>query len=114
MSCEGSQTSARPPPKPNVLNPIDSRATLPVRIMRSAHEILLPYFCLIGHTNLRALSGHTLSAQLLRGANRTWPAPAPPRPTPMRPVPASCRPIQLTHSPYSQNPPAHHSPQPAT
>src|ERR1700730_9640124 len=58
MSCSGSQTSARPPPKPNVLNPIDSRATLPVRIIRSAHEIFLPYFCLIGHSSLPALS-HT-------------------------------------------------------
>ena len=27
---------------------MDSRAQLPARIIRSAHEILLPYFCLIG------------------------------------------------------------------
>ncbi len=32
MSSSGSHMSTRPPPKPNVLKPIDSRATLPVRI----------------------------------------------------------------------------------
>src|SRR5438093_677805 len=48
MSSSGSQTSTRPPPKPKVLNPIDSNATLPARIMRSAQEIFRPYFCLIG------------------------------------------------------------------
>ena len=56
MSCSGSQTSARPPAKPNVLKPIDSSATLPVRIIRSAQEILRPYFCLIGQSSRRALS----------------------------------------------------------
>ena len=30
----GSQTSSRPPPNPNVLKPIDSRAQLPARIMQ--------------------------------------------------------------------------------
>ena len=34
----GSHTSARPPPKPKVWKPIDSSATLPARIMRSAHD----------------------------------------------------------------------------
>src|SRR6266850_415804 len=68
MSSSGSQTSARPPAKPNVLKPIDSSATLPVRIIRSAHEIFLPYFCLIGHSSRRALSRLTLSGQLLSGA----------------------------------------------
>src|ERR1019366_5164131 len=48
MSSSGSQTSSRPPPKPKVLNPIDSRATLPARIIKSAHEIFRPYFCLTG------------------------------------------------------------------
>src|SRR5215471_3479164 len=43
-----SQTSARPPAKPKALKPIDSRATLPVRMIRSAQEILRPSFCLIG------------------------------------------------------------------
>ena len=70
MSSSGSQTSARPPAKPNVLNPIDSRATLPVRIIRSAQEIFRPYFCLIGQSSRRALSRLTLSGQLLRGAKR--------------------------------------------
>ena len=56
MSSSGSQTSSRPPAKPNVLNPIDSSATLPARIIRSAHEIFRPYFCLIGQSSRRALS----------------------------------------------------------
>ena len=84
MSSSGSQTSARPPPKPKVLKPIESSATLPARIIRSAQEIFRPYFCLIGHSSRRALSRFTLSGQLLSGAKRCWPAPAPPRPSPMR------------------------------
>ncbi len=76
MSSSGCHTSARPPPKPNVLPPIDSIATLPVRMNKSAQEILLPYFCLIGHSNRRALSRLPLSGQLLRGAKRCVPVPA--------------------------------------
>ena len=83
-SSSGSHTSARPPAKPNVLKPIDSSATLPARIIRSAQEILRPYFCLMGQSNLRALSRLTLSGQLLSGAKRCCPAPAPPRPSPTR------------------------------
>src|SRR3954462_6144519 len=79
-----SQTSSRPPPKPKVLKPIDSSAQLPARIIRSAHEICFPYFCLIGHNNRRALSRSTLSGQLLSGAKRCVPEPAPPRPSPVR------------------------------
>ncbi len=45
---------------------------------------LRPYFCLIGHSSRRALSRFALSGQLLSGAKRCWPAPAPPRPSPMR------------------------------
>src|ERR1700758_4810534 len=78
MSSSGSHTSSRPPAKPKVLNPIVSSATLPVRIIRSAHEILRPYFCLIGHSKRRALSRLTLSGQLFSGAKRCWPRPAPP------------------------------------
>ena len=48
MSSSGCQMSARPPPKPKVLKPIDSSATLPARIIRSAHEILLPYLLFDG------------------------------------------------------------------
>ena len=81
MSSSGSQTSSRPPAKPKVLNPIDSSATLPARIIRSAHEIFRPYFCLIGQSSRRALSRLTLSGQLLSGAKRCVPAPAPPRPS---------------------------------
>src|SRR3954466_5467452 len=77
MSSSGSQLSARPPPKPNVLKPIDSRATLPARISRSAQESFRPYFCLIGHSSRRALSRFALSGQLLTGAKRCWPRPAP-------------------------------------
>src|SRR6266581_8914027 len=67
MSSSGSQTSSRPKPKPKVLKPIDSRATLPARIMRSAHESFWPYFFLTGHSRRRALSRFALSGQLLRG-----------------------------------------------
>ena len=42
--------------------PIDSSAQLPLRIMRSAYEILRPYFFLIGQSSRRALSRLTLSA----------------------------------------------------
>ncbi len=99
MSSSGSQTSARPPPKPKVLKPIDSRATLPARIIRSAQEIFRPYFCLIGHSSRRALSRFTLSGQLLSGAKRCWPAPAPPRPSPMRYVPALCHAMRMNSGP---------------
>src|SRR4026207_1778710 len=54
MLSSGSQTSSRPPPKPKVLKPIDSKATLPARIIRSGHESFWPYFCLIGHSSPRA------------------------------------------------------------
>src|ERR1700741_4983866 len=60
--------------------------------MRSAQEIFRPYFCLMGQSSLRALSRFALSGQLLRGAKRCWPAPAPPRPSPMRDVAALCHP----------------------
>src|SRR5271168_3637240 len=87
MSSSGSQTSARPPPKPKVLNPIESNATLPARIIRSAQEIFRPYFCLIGHSSRRALSRFTLSGQLLSGAKRCCPAPALPDAVRSRAVP---------------------------
>ena len=70
--------SSRPPPKPKVLNPIDSKAQLPARIIRSAQEIFLPYFCLIGQSKRRALSRLTLSGQLLRGGKRCAPPDTPP------------------------------------
>src|SRR6266850_392874 len=72
-SSSGSHTSGRPPPKPKVLKPIDSSATLPVRIKRSAQEMAWPYFCLIGHSRRRDLSMLTLSGQLLSGAKRSRP-----------------------------------------
>ena len=81
MSSCGTQTSARPPPKPKVCRPMLSMATLPARIMRSAQEIFLPYFCLMGQRRRRALSSETLSGQLLSGAKRCVPMPAPPRPS---------------------------------
>ena len=56
---------------------MDSKAQLPARIMRSAQEIFLPYFCLMGQSNRRALSRFALSGQLLRGANRWLPDEAP-------------------------------------
>ena len=84
MSCSGSQTSSRPPANPNVLKPIDSRAQLPARIMRSAQESFLPYFRLTGQSSMRALSRLPLSGQLLSGAKRCVPERAPPRPSPIR------------------------------
>src|SRR4051812_13612794 len=83
-SLSGSHVSGRPPAKPKVLKPIVSSATLPVRIIRSAHEILRPYFFLIGQRRRRALSRLTLSGQLLSGAKRCCPRPPPPRPSPVR------------------------------
>jgi hypothetical protein len=59
-------------------------ATLPARIIRSAQEIALPYFCLIGQSSRRALSRLPLSGQELSGAKRCVPDPAPPRPSPVR------------------------------
>lgn len=50
----------------------------------SDYQVALPYFCLIGHSRRRALSRLTLSGQLLSGAKRCCPEPAPPRPSPMR------------------------------
>src|SRR5262249_16234284 len=64
----GAAARARPPAKP-----IDSRATLPVRMIRSAKQILRPYFCLIGHRRRRALSRFALSGQLFNCATRCWP-----------------------------------------
>ena len=84
MSVSGSQMSWRPPPKPNVLKPIDSRATLPARIIKSAQEIFRPYFRLIGQSKRRALSKLALSGQLFSGAKRWLPLPAPPRPSAVR------------------------------
>src|SRR5438105_5134804 len=46
-----------------------------------ARRLLWPYFCLIGQSSRRALSRLALSGQLLSGAKRCWPAPAPPRPS---------------------------------
>src|SRR6478752_2536314 len=50
----GSQTSSRPKPKPKVVKPMSSSATLPASTSRSAHEIFWPYFCLTGHSRRRA------------------------------------------------------------
>jgi hypothetical protein len=59
-------------------------AQLPAKTMRSAQEIRLPYFCLIGQSRRRALSRLPLSGQLLSGAKRWVPEEAPPRPSPVR------------------------------
>jgi hypothetical protein len=84
MSSPGSQTSTRPPAKPKVLNPIDSSAQLPAKMMRSPQEIPFPYFFLTGQSSRTALSRFPLSGQLFSGAKRRVPAPAPPRPSPVR------------------------------
>ena len=80
----GSQTSSRPKAKPKVSKPMSSSATLPARTSRSAQEIFWPYFCFTGHSRRRALSRLALSGQLLSGANRWPPSPAPPRPSSIR------------------------------
>ena len=61
--------SSLPAPNPKVLKPIESRATFPTKINKSAQEILFPYFFFIGHNNNLALSKLTLSGQLFKGAN---------------------------------------------
>ena len=81
MSSSGCQRSSRPKAKPKVLKPIASIAWLPAKIIKSAHERLLPYFFLTGQSNRRALSRLVLSGQLLIGAKRCMPEPAPPRPS---------------------------------
>ena len=91
--------SSRPPAKPNVLKPIDSSAQLPDKISRSAHDNALPYFFLIGQRRRRALSKLTLSGQLLSGAKRWLPEPAPPRPSPTRYVPALCQAMRIKSGP---------------
>ena len=53
----------------------------------------------LGQSKRRALSRFTLSGQLLSGAKRCWPAPAPPRPSPMRYVPALCQAIRIKNPP---------------
>ena len=77
----GSQTSARPPAKPKVVKPIVSRARLPANTIRSAQEILRPYFSFTGQSSRRALSRLRLSGQLFSGAKRCIPALGPPRPS---------------------------------
>ena len=83
--------SSRPPLNPNVLPPIDSIATFPDKIKRSAQLILFPYFCFIGHSKRLALSKFPLSGQLFKGAKRIDPVPPPPRPSVLRYVPAACQ-----------------------
>ena len=55
----------------------------------------VPYFCLTGQSSRRALSRFALSGQLLSGAKRWAPSPAPPRPSSMRYVPAACQLIRM-------------------
>ena len=59
------------------------------RDIASEHEqvaqlMALPYFFFTGHNKRRALSRLPLSGQLLSGAKRCAPVPAPPRPSPVR------------------------------
>src|SRR5215203_3288842 len=98
-SLSGSHVSLRPPAKPKVLKPIVSSATLPARIIRSAHEIFRPYFCFTGQISRRALSRLTLSGQELSGGNRCCPRPPPPRPSPVRYVPAACHAMRIIKGP---------------
>ena len=78
---------------------MDSIAQLPVKTIKSAQESFLPYFCLIGHSKSLAFSKLALSGQLLSGANRNMPAPAPPRPSAILYVPALCHAILIKNGP---------------
>ncbi len=80
-------------------NPIDSRAQFPAKIIRSAQEMLLPYFFLTGQSRRRALSRFALSGQLFSGANRRVPEVAPPRPSSIRYVPALCQAMRMSRGP---------------
>ena len=91
--------SGLPPLKPKVVPPIDSIATLPASMSKSAQLILFPYFCFIGHNSLLALSRFPLSGQLFSGANLCAPVPPPPRPSPTRYVPAACQVILMKKGP---------------
>ena len=91
--------SGLPPLKPKVLPPIDSIATFPVKIKRSAQLILFPYFFFIGQRSLLALSRFPLSGQLFKGANLCAPVPPPPRPSPVLYVPAACHVIRIKKPP---------------
>jgi hypothetical protein len=59
------------------------------------------YGKLITHKR-RALSRLPLSGQLLRGANRSMPWPAPPLPSEVRYVPAACHAIRTKNGPGGQ------------
>ena len=50
--------------------PMSSIATFPTKTSKSAQDNLFPYFSLIGHNNLLALSKFPLSGQEFRGAKR--------------------------------------------
>ena len=71
----------------------------PARIIRSAQLILFPYFFLIGHNNLLALSRFVLSGQELSGANLWLPVPLPPLPSEILYVPAECHAILIINPP---------------
>ena len=78
---------------------MDSMATLPARINKSAQLIFLPYFCFIGQRSLLALSKLPLSGQLFKGAKRCAPVPPPPRPSVFLYVPAACHVILIKKGP---------------
>ncbi len=78
---------------------MDSSARLPAKTIRSAQEILRPYFFFTGQSSRRALSRLRLSGQLFNGANRCMPPVGPPRPSRTRYVPAQCHTIRTTSGP---------------
>ncbi len=98
MSSSGAQMSARPKENPKVVKPMVSRARLPAKTKRSAQEMALPYFCLMGSSRRRALSRLPLSGQEFSGAKRWAPVPAPPRPS-VHPVGAGGVPAHADEEP---------------
>ena len=72
---------------------------MPESTIKSAQEILRPYFFLIGQSRRRALSRLALSGQLPSGAKRIVPEEEPPRPSVVRYVPALCQARRIMSGP---------------
>lgn len=68
-------SSTRPAQKPSIGPPIDLIATVPVKVMRSPQLKPAPYFCLIGHNSVLALSRLVLSAHACHSPHTTTTSP---------------------------------------
>ena len=79
MSFSGSQICFAAAAKTERLEAHRFQSDVARGIIKSAQEILRPYFRLIGQSKRRALSKLALSGQLFSGAKRWLPLPAPTR-----------------------------------